>query len=74
MLQVGSKAPEFVLKNDSGRDMSLTELLDDGPLVLYFYPADFTPGCTIEACAIRDRCRQDGHQNVRCRRSVRCWR
>jgi len=54
MLKVGSKAPEFVLQSDTGADTSLTDLLDDGPLVLYFYPADFTPGCTKEACAIRD--------------------
>ncbi len=36
------------------RDRSLSELLQDGPLILYFYPADFTPGCTREACSIRD--------------------
>ena len=54
MLEVGSKAPEFVLANDQGGETSLTDLLQDGPLILYFYPADFTPGCTKEACSIRD--------------------
>ena len=54
MLKSGSRAPEFVLKNDQGVDTSLTDLLKDGPLILYFYPADFTPGCTKEACSIRD--------------------
>lgn len=54
MLKVGSKAPEFILPDESGKDISLTDLLSDGPLILYFYPADFTPGCTKEACAIRD--------------------
>ena len=54
MLKIGSKAPEFVLANDRGGETSLSELLRDGPLVLYFYPADFTPGCTKEACSIRD--------------------
>jgi peroxiredoxin Q/BCP len=54
MLEIGSKAPEFILPDDSGNEVSLTDLLKDGPLVLYFYPADFTPGCTKEACAIRD--------------------
>ncbi|MDH3276141.1 MAG: redoxin domain-containing protein, partial [Gammaproteobacteria bacterium] len=44
MLKIGSRAPEFVLQSDSGAEMSLTDLLDDGPLILYFYPADFTPG------------------------------
>ena len=54
MLEVGAKAPEFVLANDEGGETSLTDLLQDGPLILYFYPADFTPGCTKEACSIRD--------------------
>jgi len=54
MLKAGSKAPEFSLQNDEGVDTTLTDLLRDGPLVLYFYPADFTPGCTMEACSIRD--------------------
>jgi peroxiredoxin Q/BCP len=54
MLKPGSEAPEFVLENDLGDEISLTDLLQDGPLILYFYPADFTPGCTLEACSIRD--------------------
>ena len=54
MLKIGAKAPEFILANDRGGETSLSELLRDGPLVLYFYPADFTPGCTKEACSIRD--------------------
>ena len=54
MLEVGSRAPEFVLPNDEGGETSLSDLLQDGPLILYFYPADFTPGCTKEACSIRD--------------------
>ena len=54
MLEVGSRAPEFVLPNDEGGETSLSDLLKDGPLILYFYPADFTPGCTKEACSIRD--------------------
>jgi peroxiredoxin Q/BCP len=54
MLAPGSRAPEFTLPDQDGRDRSLTSLLSDGPLILYFYPADFTPGCTAEACALRD--------------------
>jgi peroxiredoxin Q/BCP len=54
MLKPGAKAPEFVLANDEGGETSLSDLLKDGPLILYFYPADFTPGCTREACSIRD--------------------
>ena len=54
MLKPGAKAPEFVLNNDEGTEVALSDLLKDGPLILYFYPADFTPGCTKEACSIRD--------------------
>jgi peroxiredoxin Q/BCP len=54
MLKPGSTAPEFELPDDQGVDTSLADLLQHGPLVLYFYPADFTPGCTLEACSIRD--------------------
>lgn len=54
MLKAGQKAPDFVLENDKGEEVSLTGLLKNGPLILYFYPADFTPGCTAEACSIRD--------------------
>jgi peroxiredoxin Q/BCP len=54
MLKAGDSAPKFELKNDRGSMTSLDELLSNGPLILYFYPADFTPGCTREACSIRD--------------------
>jgi peroxiredoxin Q/BCP len=54
MLEAEQKAPEFTLPNQDGEDISLTHLLKDGPAILYFYPADFTPGCTREACSIRD--------------------
>jgi peroxiredoxin Q/BCP len=54
MLKPGSKAPDFVLRDENGNEVSLSDILEDGPIVLYFYPADFTPGCTKEACSIRD--------------------
>ncbi len=54
MLKPGSRAPEFVLPDQDGNDVELSDLLTDGPLILYFYPADFTPVCTKEACAFRD--------------------
>jgi len=54
MLKPGSKAPDFILPNEKGEEMSLSDILESGPIVLYFYPADFTPGCTKEACSIRD--------------------
>ena len=54
MLIVGERAPEFTLPDQSGTDRSLTQLLSSGAIVLYFYPADFTPGCTRQACGLRD--------------------
>ena len=54
MLEVGARAPEFILQDHDGKEISLSDLLQSGPLILYFYPADFTPGCTKEACNIRD--------------------
>ena len=54
MLKPGDVAPEFILPDENGDEVSLTQLLEDGPIFLYFYPADFTPGCTKEACAFRD--------------------
>lgn len=54
MLKPGSEAPEFSARDSDGNDLSLSALLQEGPLILYFYPADFTPGCTKEACSIRD--------------------
>jgi thioredoxin-dependent peroxiredoxin len=54
MLTNGQKAPDFELADQEGRKHTLKSLLKDGPLILYFYPADFTPGCTKEACSFRD--------------------
>lgn len=54
MLDRGAKAPEFELADQDGRRHTLKSLLAEGPLILYFYPADFTPGCTKEACSFRD--------------------
>jgi thioredoxin-dependent peroxiredoxin len=54
MLAMGGRAPEFTLPDQDGQSVSLSTLLRHGPLILYFYPADFTPGCTRQACALRD--------------------
>jgi peroxiredoxin Q/BCP len=54
MLAMGGRAPEFTLPDQDEASVSLSTLLRHGPLILYFYPADFTSGCTREACAIRD--------------------
>lgn len=54
MLDKGDTAPDFELPDQAGEPIKLATLLDSGPVVLYFYPADFTPGCTTEACDFRD--------------------
>jgi len=54
MLPLGGRAPEFTLPDHDEQSISLSNLLRSGPLILYFYPADFTPGCTREACLMRD--------------------
>ncbi len=53
-VKVGDTAPEFSLQATDGSTVQLSELKGQ-PVVLYFYPKDDTPGCTIEACAFRDR-------------------
>jgi peroxiredoxin Q/BCP len=50
----GDLVPDFELPDQTGTKRSLTELLATGPMVLFFYPAAMTPGCTREACHFRD--------------------
>ncbi|MGE2713869.1 peroxiredoxin [Mycolicibacterium litorale] len=50
----GDRVDEFELPDQTGAVRSLTALLADGPVVLFFYPAAMTPGCTKEACHFRD--------------------
>ncbi|MDO3638188.1 peroxiredoxin [Mycolicibacterium arseniciresistens] len=50
----GDQVTEFELPDQTGTVRSLTSLLADGPVVLFFYPAAMTPGCTKEACHFRD--------------------
>lgn len=53
MIEVGKPAPDFALVADDGRTLSLKDFRGR-KVVLYFYPKDDTPGCTVEACAFRD--------------------
>jgi len=53
MLKVGDQAPNFSLETDGGSQVTLAEL-SDKPVVLFFYPKDDTPGCTIECKEFRD--------------------
>ncbi|HEX7083217.1 MAG TPA: thioredoxin-dependent thiol peroxidase [Gaiellaceae bacterium] len=53
MIEEGKPAPDFTLRSDAGEDVRLSDLRGK-PVVLYFYPKDDTPGCTTQACGIRD--------------------
>jgi len=53
MIEEGKPAPDFELRSDSGETIKLSALRGK-PVVLYFYPKDDTPGCTTQACGIRD--------------------
>ncbi len=51
-LKIGEQLPDLSLKNESGKEFNFRKI--DKALVVYFYPKDFTPGCTREACGFRD--------------------
>ena len=53
-LTVGDKAPQFTLQNQNDETISLSEALQSGPVLVYFYPKASTPGCTVQACGLRD--------------------
>lgn len=51
---VGQKAPDFTLPSTNGAPVTLSSLLNRRTVVLFFYPKDDTPGCSVEACTFRD--------------------
>lgn len=53
-MNINDTIPEIVLKDQNNKDFSVSNALKDGPIILYFYPKDNTPGCTKEACGFRD--------------------
>ena len=53
-LKIGDAAPDFSLIDEKGFPVRLKDFLGSKKVVLYFYPKDFTPGCTKEACSFRD--------------------
>jgi peroxiredoxin Q/BCP len=54
-LKVGDKIPNFKAKDTNGNDFDSQEIIGQKPLVIYFYPKDNTPGCTVQACSFRDQ-------------------
>ena len=52
--KVGNNAPAFKLKNQDGKDIALKDFKGEKNVVLYFYPKAMTPGCTTQACGVRD--------------------
>ena len=52
--KVGNLAPAFTLQDQDGNKVSLKQFRDDKNVVLYFYPKAMTPGCTVQACGLRD--------------------
>lgn len=53
-IKCGDTAPDFVLPNQDGKQIALHDVLKRGPVVIFFYPKDQTPGCTKQACTFRD--------------------
>ncbi|HUR52077.1 MAG TPA: peroxiredoxin [Mycobacteriales bacterium] len=53
-LKAGDVAPDFTLPDHHGEPQTLSKLLTEGPVVLFFYPQANTPGCTVQACHFRD--------------------
>jgi peroxiredoxin Q/BCP len=51
---VGDPAPDFTLPDHQGNDVTLSGFIGESNVVLYFYPKDFSPGCTAQACHFRD--------------------
>ena len=53
-LKVGQLMPEFALPDQDGKLFNSKEIVGKKPFVIFFYPKDYTPGCTIEVCSFRD--------------------
>ncbi len=53
-LKIGTAAPDFTLQSSTGEPFTLSKILGKSSIVLFFYPKDFSPGCTAEVCTFRD--------------------
>jgi peroxiredoxin Q/BCP len=65
VLSIGSRAPDFEGVDQAGKTVTLDELVRESAVVLYFYPKDFTPVCTAQACVFRDAHEELARQGVR---------
>jgi len=65
MLKVGRKAPAFTLKDQDGNKVTLKDDVKGHWTLLYFYPKDMTPGCTKQACSLRDASRKLKNRGVK---------
>jgi peroxiredoxin Q/BCP len=64
VIEAGQEAPDFTLPDQDGNEVTLSDLRGS-PVVLYFYPKADTPGCTTQACGIRDRSSEYGTAGAR---------
>ena len=62
-LKVGDMAPEFTLEDQNGKPVSLKDFRGEN-VVVYFYPKAMTPGCTVQACSLRDSQSKLNHANI----------
>lgn len=65
MLRKNSIAPDFTLTRHDGKSFRLSEEIRSGPLILFFYPRDFTPICTAQTCMFRDEHEELSRSGVR---------
>lgn len=63
-LDTGDTAPQFNLLDQQGNETSLSQCLTNGPVLVYFYPKALTPGCTTQACGLRDSSKELAELNV----------
>lgn len=64
-LSVGDQAPGLIARDQNGAEIRLADLYAQGPVLLYFYPKADTPGCTAQACSLRDAFPDFQSENVR---------
>ena len=62
--KIGNLAPVFTLEDQNGNKVALKEFRDDKNVVVYFYPKAMTPGCTVQACGLRDHAKELKKRNT----------